>query len=111
MACYNINFFYINVETKHTLDYECLFLCYTGALGVMYEYGIGVKQDADSAYVCLKEASDRGNVYAMGNLVANYYRRKLYTKAADLAARYILHTITPNQKRVRQTSPFLWYSI
>ena len=53
----------------------------------MYEYGIGVKQDADSAYVCLKEASDRGNVYAMGNLVANYYRRKLYTKAADLAAR------------------------
>ncbi|XP_061170542.1 LRP2-binding protein-like [Saccostrea echinata] len=58
-----------------------------GALGVMYEYGIGVKQDADSAYVCLKEASDRGNVYAMGNLVANYYRRKLYTKAADLAAR------------------------
>lgn len=58
-----------------------------GALGVMYEYGIGVKQDADNAYVCLKEASDRGNVYAMGNLVANYYRRKLYTKAADLAAR------------------------
>ncbi|XP_048747336.1 LRP2-binding protein-like [Ostrea edulis] len=58
-----------------------------GALGVMYEYGIGVKQDADSAYVCLKEASDRGNVYAMGNLVANYYRRKLYTKAADLATR------------------------
>lgn len=55
----------------------------------MYEYGIGVKQDADNAYVCLKEASDRGNVYAMGNLVANYYRRKLYTKAADLAARYI----------------------
>lgn len=53
----------------------------------MYEYGIGVKQDADNAYVCLKEASDLGNVYAMGNLVANYYRRKLYTKAADLAAR------------------------
>lgn len=60
---------------------------FAGALGVMYEYGIGVKQDADNAYVCLKEASDRGNVYAMGNLVANYYRRKLYTKAADLAAR------------------------
>ena len=87
MACYNIKKNYKNVETKHTVDYECLFLCCTGALGVMYEYGIGVKQDADSAYVCLKEASDRGNVYAMGNLVANYYRRKLYTKAADLAAR------------------------
>ncbi|XP_076104258.1 LRP2-binding protein-like [Mytilus galloprovincialis] len=58
-----------------------------GCLGIMYEFGIGVKQDMDSAYVCLKEASDRGNVYAMGNLVGHYYRRKLYTKAADLASR------------------------
>lgn len=53
----------------------------------MYEYGIGVRRNTDSAYVCLKGASDRGNVYAMGNLVAHYYRRKLYTKAADLASR------------------------
>ncbi|VDI29680.1 Hypothetical predicted protein [Mytilus galloprovincialis] len=53
----------------------------------MYEFGIGVKQDMDSAYVCLKKASDLGNVYAMGNLVGHYYRRKLYTKAADLASR------------------------
>lgn len=58
-----------------------------GALGVMYEYGIGIRRNTDSAYICLKGASDRGNVYAMGNLVAHYYRRKLYTKAADLASR------------------------
>lgn len=58
-----------------------------GALGVMYEYGVGVRRNTDSAYVCLKGAADRGNVYAMGNLVAHYYRRKLYTKAADLASR------------------------
>ncbi|XP_050395875.1 LRP2-binding protein isoform X1 [Patella vulgata] len=58
-----------------------------GALGVMYEYGIGVKHNSDSAYICLKEASDRGNVYAMGNLVAHYYRRKLFTKASALALR------------------------
>ncbi|XP_052773496.1 LRP2-binding protein-like isoform X2 [Mya arenaria] len=58
-----------------------------GALGVMYEYGIGVRRNTDSAYVCMKGAADRGNVYAMGNLVAHYYRRKLYTKAADLASR------------------------
>lgn len=58
-----------------------------GALGVMYEYGIGVKSDADASNACLKEAAERGNVYAMGNLVAQYYRRKLYTKASDLAAR------------------------
>ncbi|XP_045189586.2 LRP2-binding protein-like isoform X2 [Mercenaria mercenaria] len=58
-----------------------------GALGIMYEYGIGTRRNTDSAYICLKGASDRGNVYAMGNLVAHYYRRKLYTKAADLASR------------------------
>lgn len=62
-------------------------MAFLGALGVMYEYGIGVRRNTDSAYVCLKGASDRGNVYAMGNLVAHYYRRKLYTKAADLASR------------------------
>ncbi|KAL3863322.1 hypothetical protein ACJMK2_005084 [Sinanodonta woodiana] len=58
-----------------------------GALGVMYEYGVGVRRDTDSAYICLKGAADEGNVYAMGALVAHYYRRKLYTKAADLASR------------------------
>lgn len=61
-----------------------------GALGVMYEYGIGIKRNSDSAYTCLKGASDRGNVYAMGHLVAHYYRRKLFTKAAELASRVSL---------------------
>lgn len=58
-----------------------------GALGAMYANGVGCKKDSDAAYTCLKEASDRGSVYAMGNLVAHYYRRKLYTKSADLASR------------------------
>jgi len=58
-----------------------------GALGVMHEYGIGTRRNTDSAYTCLKGAADRGNVYSMGNLVAHYYKRKLYTKAADLASR------------------------
>ncbi|XP_006816414.1 LRP2-binding protein-like [Saccoglossus kowalevskii] len=61
-----------------------------GALGVMYETGQGCIQDSDSAFQCLKEASERGNVYAMGNLVSHYYRRKLYTKAAETAARVSL---------------------
>ncbi|XP_033633027.1 LRP2-binding protein-like [Asterias rubens] len=58
-----------------------------GALGVMYETGQGCSKNTDSAFECLKEASERGNVYAMGNLVAHYYGKKLYTKAAELAAR------------------------
>lgn len=55
-----------------------------GALGVMYEFGQGAAKSIESAFECLKEAADRGNVYAMGNLVAHYYQRKLYTKASDL---------------------------
>ncbi|XP_038046558.1 LRP2-binding protein-like isoform X2 [Patiria miniata] len=58
-----------------------------GALGVMYETGQGCQKNTDSAFECLKEGSERGNVYAMGNLVSHYYAKKLYTKAAELAAR------------------------
>ena len=57
----------------------------TGVLGVMYETGQGCPTNRDSAFECLKEASLRGNIYAMGNLVAHYYGKKLYTKAAELA--------------------------
>lgn len=58
-----------------------------GALGVMYEHGIGVKKNSDSAYICLKNSADRGNVYSMGNMISHFYRRKLYTKAAELASK------------------------
>ncbi|XP_064631232.1 LRP2-binding protein-like isoform X2 [Lineus longissimus] len=58
-----------------------------GALGVMYLSGLGVKKDLDSAFECLKEASERGNVYAMGHLTMYYYNKKLFTKAAELSSR------------------------
>lgn len=56
-----------------------------GALGVMFEYGIGVRHNSESAFKCLKGAAARGNVYAQGNLAVHYFRRKLLNKAADLA--------------------------
>ncbi|KAI1883540.1 hypothetical protein AGOR_G00232640 [Albula goreensis] len=56
-----------------------------GALGVMYLYGLGISQDPRSALLCLKEASERGNIYARGHLVAYYYQRKLFPKAAAIA--------------------------
>jgi len=58
-----------------------------GALGVMHLNGLGTKINPDSAFICLREAARRGNVYAMGHLVAHYYKHKLYTKAMELAAR------------------------
>ncbi|XP_041476636.1 LRP2-binding protein-like isoform X1 [Lytechinus variegatus] len=58
-----------------------------GALGILYATGQGCKKDVDSAFECLKESAERGNVYSMGHLVAHYYSTKLYTKAAELAAR------------------------
>lgn len=58
-----------------------------GALGVMYQTGQGVHRNVNSAFECLKEAAERGNVYAMGHLVAHFYATKMYTKAAELALR------------------------
>ncbi|XP_039606932.1 LRP2-binding protein isoform X1 [Polypterus senegalus] len=58
-----------------------------GALGVMYLYGYGIPQDTQAAFECLKEASERGNVYAQGHLITHYYNKKLYSRAAELAKR------------------------
>ncbi|KAG8592133.1 hypothetical protein GDO81_000420 [Engystomops pustulosus] len=60
-----------------------------GALGVMYLYGLGIRRNLHCALECLKEAAERGNVYAQGHLVSYYYNRKLYTKAAELAKRVV----------------------
>jgi len=54
---------------------------------MMYMDGLGVKKNMKSALICLKDASRRGNVYAMGQLVAYYYNYRLYTMAAELASR------------------------
>ncbi|XP_071949045.1 LRP2-binding protein-like [Antedon mediterranea] len=83
---------------EESLDYKKAFFWHSeatgngslesqGALGVMYELGLGCHKNHDSAFECLKEASERGNVYAMANLTAHYYAKKLYTKAAETAAR------------------------
>ncbi|XP_058253420.1 LRP2-binding protein isoform X3 [Hemibagrus wyckioides] len=58
-----------------------------GALGIMYLYGYGVSKDLSAALDRLTEAAMRGNVYAQGHLVAYYYQRKVYTRAALLAKR------------------------
>lgn len=58
-----------------------------GALGVMYMNGLGTTKDPESAFICFREAMQRGNVYAAGQLLAYYYQRKLYTKAVELAVR------------------------
>ncbi|XP_033870111.3 LRP2-binding protein isoform X2 [Acipenser ruthenus] len=58
-----------------------------GALGVMYLKGHGIRKDTRSAFLCLKEAAERGNVYAQGHLVSYYYNNKLYSRATELARR------------------------
>ncbi|NXN24815.1 LR2BP protein, partial [Nycticryphes semicollaris] len=58
-----------------------------GALGVMYLYGQGTRQNTKAALECLRGAAERGNVYAQGHLVEYYYKRKFYSTAAALAKR------------------------
>ncbi|KAM7328659.1 hypothetical protein ACRRTK_012751 [Alexandromys fortis] len=54
-----------------------------GALGLMYFYGQGIHQNTEAALQCLREAAERGNVYAQGTLVEYYYKMKFFTKIAD----------------------------
>jgi len=68
---------------------RCNFFYILGALGVMYLQGLGVEKNLDKAFICLKDAASRGNVYAMGHLTAYYYQCKLYTKAVELGARCV----------------------
>ncbi|XP_036106174.1 LRP2-binding protein [Molossus molossus] len=58
-----------------------------GALGLMYFYGQGIRQDTEAALQCLKEAAERGNVYAQGNLVEYYYNMKFFTKCVAFSKR------------------------
>ncbi|CAF0892202.1 unnamed protein product [Didymodactylos carnosus] len=60
-----------------------------GAVGSMYLFGLGTKQSLDRAVNYLRDAAERGNVYAMGLLTYCYYTKKLYTKATDLAQKLI----------------------
>lgn len=60
----------------------------------MYLFGYGIARSDENALICLKEASQRGNVYAQGRLIQFYYSKKLYTKACDLARRYNLFSDT-----------------
>ncbi|XP_039251248.2 LRP2-binding protein-like [Styela clava] len=62
-----------------------------GILGVMYAEGLGIAKNEKNALECLKEASQRGNVYAQGRLVQFYYEKKLFTKACDLARRVVAY--------------------
>ncbi|KAI4529688.1 hypothetical protein MG293_020366 [Ovis ammon polii] len=58
-----------------------------GALGLMYFYGQGIRQDTEAALHCLREAAERGNVYAQGNLVEYYYKMKFFTKCVAFSKR------------------------
>ncbi|XP_045309771.1 LRP2-binding protein isoform X3 [Leopardus geoffroyi] len=58
-----------------------------GALGLMYFYGQGIRQDPEAALQCLREAAERGNVYAQGNLVEYYYKMKFFTKCVTFSKR------------------------
>ncbi|XP_039920479.1 LRP2-binding protein isoform X2 [Hirundo rustica] len=58
-----------------------------GALGIMYLYGQGTRQNTTAALEHLRKAAELGNIYAQGHLVEYYYSRKFYSKAAALAKR------------------------
>lgn len=53
----------------------------------MYFYGQGIRKDPEAALQCLREAAERGNVYAQGHLVEYYYKMKFFTKCVAFSKR------------------------
>jgi TPR repeat protein len=74
-----------------------------GALGVMYEHGLGTTSDKKEAFQLLKEACDRGSVYAIASLVAHYFNRRLYTKAVQTAIRVVGMSEEDIKRSARET--------
>ncbi|KER27302.1 hypothetical protein T265_05627 [Opisthorchis viverrini] len=100
-------------------DMQNVPISFVAALGVMYLYGLGVKQDWSSALLCLSEAADRGSLYARASLAYFYYKRKMYTNAAFVASKIVFSagndelTIETDgvknfQKRARAMACFLY---
>ena len=98
-AMVNLAFFYSRKGEPEFFDLKKAFFWHNeacgngslesqGALGAMYYYGIGVKQDISAAYECLTNSSERGNVYSMGILSDYYFRNKFFAKAYDLSKRF-----------------------
>ncbi|XP_036155784.1 LRP2-binding protein isoform X2 [Myotis myotis] len=46
-----------------------------------------LEKDTEAALYCLREAAERGNVYAQGNLVEYYYNMKFFTKCVAFSKR------------------------
>ena len=63
----------------------------TAALGILYLHGLGVNKDTKSSFQCLKNAAERGNIYAIGQLSFFYYKMKLYNNAVDFAQRFVVY--------------------
>ncbi|GCB63127.1 hypothetical protein scyTo_0004356 [Scyliorhinus torazame] len=76
-----------------------------GVLGLLYLTGHGIRKDKYSAWVCLKEASSRGNVYAQGHLVADFYSRKLYHSTVELAQRVAQYDNVPQIAKETECMP------
>ncbi|XP_074131041.1 LRP2-binding protein isoform X2 [Sminthopsis crassicaudata] len=78
-----------------------------GALGLMYFYGQGIHQDIDAALQCLRQAADRGNVYAQGNLVEYYYKMKFFTKCVAFSKRISEYDICHDVPTIAQMTDCL----
>ena len=60
----------------------------SAAIGQMYCNGHGCEVDKPHGVKWLKEASNRGCMYATGLLSCEYFTSKLYSRAVEYASKY-----------------------
>ncbi len=60
---------------------------------MMYLNGQGCDRDEETGLECLKKSAKGGCVHGTGLLALHYYSRKLFSKAAETAFKYVAEVV------------------
>ena len=64
-------------------------------IGLMYIDGKGCTKDEEAGIQWLRKSLEGGSVYGTGMLSYQYFTRKLFSKAAECAHKYVPHDCQP----------------
>ena len=68
---------------------KSVWVTWTAAVGMMYLNGQGCDRDEEMGLDWLKKSAEGDCAYGTGLLALHYYSRKLFSKAAETAFRYV----------------------
>ena len=72
---------------------ECSCDFILGTLGLLYTKGEGCAVNKELSLKWLKKSADSGSIYGSGLLSHYYYTMKMYSKAVEIAKKYVFSFI------------------